>query len=127
MGLGAAMVGAGLGHLTTLREEFRAQVPQWFPVGADLTVLASGAVEVALGSALLLAPRRLRRTVGLLLAAFYVVVFPGNVAQYLEGTDAFGLDSDTSRFVRLLFQPVLVLAALFAGGVIPRGRERSDP
>ncbi|SFE85213.1 DoxX family protein [Blastococcus tunisiensis] len=113
--LGATMVGAGVLHLTAQRQEFRAQVPEWFPVDEDLTVLGSGVAEIALGTAFVLLPRR-RRLVGGLLAAFFVVIFPGNVAQYLEGTDAFGLDTDTKRLVRLFFQPLLVLWALFGGG-----------
>lgn len=119
--LGSAMVGAGVLHLTTQREEFRAQVPAWFPLDEDLTVVGSGVVELALGGALVALPKH-RRTVGALLAAFFVAVFPGNVAQYAEGTDAFGLDTDRARFVRLLFQPVLVLWALWAGGLLRRRR-----
>lgn len=117
--LGLAMVGAGVGHLTTQREEFQAQVPQWFPLNDDLTVLGSGAVEIALGASFVALPREKRR-VGALLAAFFVLVFPGNIGQYLEGTDAFGLDSDRKRLVRLFFQPVLVLGALFGGGWLQR-------
>ena len=113
--LGATMVGAGVLHLTTQRQEFQAQVPAWFPVDEDLTVLGSGVVEIALGASFLALPRR-KRLVGALLAAFFVAIFPGNVAQYLEGTDAFGLDTDRKRLVRLFFQPVLVLWALFGGG-----------
>ncbi len=117
--LGAAMTGAGVLHLTTQREEFRAQVPDWFPVDEDLTVLASGVVEIALGAAFVLLPRK-RRLVGGLLAAFFVVIFPGNIAQYLEGTDAFGLDTDRARLLRLFFQPVLVVWALFGGDWLRR-------
>ena len=119
--LGAAMVGAGVLHLTTQRQEFQAQVPDWFPVDDDLTVLGSGVAEIALGASFVALPRQ-RRLVGALLAAFFVVIFPGNVAQYLEGTDAFGLDTDGKRLVRLFFQPVLVLWALFGGGWLRRGR-----
>ena len=122
--LGSAMVGAGVLHLTTQREEFRAQVPEWFPVDEDLTVLGSGVVEIALGGAFVALPRH-RRTIGVLLAAFFVAIFPGNVAQYVEGTDAFGLDTDRKRLVRLFFQPVLVLWALWGGGWLTRrSRER---
>ena len=126
--LGAAMVGAGVLHLTTQRQEFQAQVPDWFPVDPDLTVLASGVVEIALGAAFVVLPRK-RRLVGALLAAFFVVIFPGNIAQYLEGTDAFGLDTDLKRLVRLFVQPVLVLLALYGGGWLRRtrpGRPRRD-
>ena len=119
--LGAAMVGAGVLHLTTQRQEFQAQVPDWFPVDDDLTVLGSGVAEIALGASFVALPRK-RRLVGALLAGFFVVIFPGNVAQYVEGTDAFGLDTDGKRLVRLFFQPLLVLWALFGGGWLRRGR-----
>lgn len=121
--LGAAMVGAGVLHLTTQRQEFQAQVPDWFPIDEDLTVLGSGVAEIALGASFLAFPRK-RRLVGALLAAFFVVIFPGNIAQYVEGTDAFGLDTDAKRLVRLFFQPVLVLWALFSGGWSWRTRRR---
>jgi len=116
------MVGAGTGHLTSQREEFQAQVPDWFPVDADLTVVVSGVAEIALGASFLALPRH-KRLIGALLAAFYVVIFPGNVAQWLEGTDAFGLDTDAKRFGRLFFQPLLVLWALYGGGWLGRRRE----
>ena len=119
--LGSVMVGAGVLHLTTQRQEFRAQVPEWFPVDEDLTVLGSGVAEIALGAAFVALPGR-KRLIGGLLAAFFVVIFPGNVAQYLEGTDAFGLDTDRKRLVRLFFQPLLVLWALYGGGWLRRDR-----
>ena len=113
--LGGALVGAGVGHLTTQRSEFRAQVPEWFPIDEDLVVVASGIVEIALGAALVGLPRH-RVIVGTIVAAFFVVIFPGNIAQWTEGTDAFGLDTDAKRFARLFFQPVLVIWALGATG-----------
>lgn len=116
IGLGLALVGAGTGHLTTQREEFQAQVPNWIPINPDVVVLASGVVEIGLGAALILAPRVARPVVGTVAAAFFLAVFPGNIAQYMEGTDAFGLDTDRARFIRLFFQPVLVLWALWSTG-----------
>jgi uncharacterized membrane protein len=111
--LGASLVFAGTGHLTFQREEFQAQVPSWVPVDEDFVVLASGVVEIGLGAALLATWKQPRRAlVGAVAAAFFVAVFPGNIAQYTEHADAFGLDTDTKRFVRLLFQPVLVAWAL---------------
>ena len=94
--LGSFMVGAGVLHLTTQREEFRAQVPSWFPVDEDLTVLGSGVAEIALGGAFVALPRQ-RRTVGALLAAFFVAIFPGNIAQYVEdgGNLLWLMDPDT--------------------------------
>ena len=113
--LGGALVFAGTGHLTFQREEFQAQVPDWFPVDADLVVILSGVVEITLGLALIFVSRY-RALVGWIAAAFFVVIFPGNIAQWVEGTDAFGLDTDTKRFVRLFFQPVLVAWALWSTG-----------
>ncbi len=113
--LGGALVGAGIGHLTTQRSEFQAQVPGWFPIDEDVVVIASGIVEIALGAALIGLPRH-RVIVGTVVAAFFVVIFPGNIAQWTEGVDAFGLDTDEQRFARLFFQPVLVIWALGATG-----------
>ncbi|TKJ32638.1 hypothetical protein [Blastococcus sp. CCUG 61487] len=121
--LGTIMVGAGVMHLTTQRQEFQAQVPEWFPVDEDLTVLGSGVAEIALGASFVVLPRR-KKLIGGLLAAFFVVIFPGNVAQYVEGTDAFGLDTDTKRLARLFFQPLLVMWALFGGGWTRRDLRR---
>ena len=111
--LGGGLVVAGIGHLTSQRDEFQAQVPDWFPVGADLVVVLSGVVEIGLGLTLILVSRR-RAMVRWIVAVFFVVIFPGNVAQWLEGTDAFGLDTDAKRFVRLFFQPVLIVWALWS-------------
>ncbi|KUG56754.1 hypothetical protein AVL62_11445 [Serinicoccus chungangensis] len=111
--LGVFLVFSGTGHLTFARADFQAQVPAWVPLDADLVVLLSGVVEVLLGLALVLLPRW-RVPVGWLTAAFFVAIFPGNVAQYLQGRDAFGLDSDAARLARLFFQPLLVLWALWS-------------
>ncbi len=124
--LGVALVGAGLSHLTTLRTEFRAQVPGWFPLDEDLVVVVSGIVEIVLGVALVALPRH-RVLVGTVVAVFFVVIFPGNVAQWREGVDAFGLDTDAERFVRLLFQPVLVAWALIATGAWKAVRDGTWP
>ena len=121
--LGVALVGAGIGHLGPQREEFQAQVPDWFPVDADLVVVLSGLVEIALGMALILISGR-RTVVGWTVAGFFVAIFPGNIAQWVEGTDAFGLDTDAKRFGRLFFQPVLVVWALWSTGAWRAWRRR---
>jgi uncharacterized membrane protein len=113
--LGGALLFAGIGHLTAQRAEFQAQVPEWFPLGADLVVVVSGIVEILLGAALIALPKH-RVIVGTIVAAFFVIIFPGNIAQWIEGTDAFGLDTDTARFTRLFFQPVLIAWALWCTG-----------
>lgn len=125
--LGAAMLFAGTGHLTFAREEFQAQVPPWVPLDADLVVLASGVVELAVGAALVVTWRQpARALVGVATALLFVAVFPGNVAQYTEGRDAFGLDTDRARLVRLFFQPVLIVWALWATRALLLWRRRAE-
>ena len=115
MVLGFALAYAGVGHLTTSRVEFQAQVPSVFAEYADFVVLASGVVEIALGVGLI-ALWKFRVQIGWLVAAFFVAIFWGNISQYVNGVDAFGLDTDTKRLVRLFFQPVLVAWALLSTG-----------
>lgn len=116
--LGAAMTLAGIGHLTFQREEFQAQVPRWLPTDPgfmDFVVISSGIVEILLGLSMLLLWKH-KVKVGLILALFYVLIFPGNISQYTNEISAFGLDTDTKRLVRLFFQPVLILWALWSTG-----------
>ncbi|MSO17559.1 MAG: hypothetical protein EXQ68_02595 [Acidimicrobiia bacterium] len=113
--LGAFLVFAGLAHLTVQRTEFSAQVPSWFPIEVDAVVVVSGLVELLLGVALIFVRRRVA-LVGVVVAGFFIVIFPGNIAQFVEGKNAFGLNSDSARFIRLWFQPVLVLWALWSTG-----------
>lgn len=110
--LGLFLATAGVLHLTTQRQEFQAQVPPWVPLDADFVVLASGVVEIGLGASLLAIWKQpARKRLGLVVALFFLAVFPGNIAQYVEGRDAFGLDTDTKRLIRLPFQPLLMLWA----------------
>jgi len=111
--LGLSLIFAGIGHLGPSRQEFQAQVPVWLPLDADFVVVASGVVEILLGLGLL-AFGRVVPWVGLATAAFFVAIFAGNINQYVEGIDAFGLNTDNARFTRLFFQPVLVLWALWS-------------
>lgn len=110
--LGAGLVFAGISHLTFARKEFRAQVPDVIPLKKDDTVVYSGFAEVAMGSALILANKKQKETVGKVAAAFFTAVFPGNISQLINHRSAFGLDTDGKRFARLFFQPVLVFWAL---------------
>ncbi|MFJ4297638.1 hypothetical protein [Curtobacterium sp. NPDC089689] len=112
--LGLFLVFAGVSHLTFAREDFRAQVPESLPLDTDAVVLGSGVAEIGLGSALFLAPRSARRRVGTIAAWFFVAVFPGNVAQWLNRRSAFGLDTDAKRIGRLFGQPLLIAAALWS-------------
>lgn len=114
--MGVLMTFAGVGHLTFQRQEFKAQVPAWLPNDPsfmDFIVLASGIAEITLGLAMIFLVKYKAR-VGLLLAIFYILIFPGNISQYTNGIDAFGLDTDQKRLIRLFFQPVLIIWALWS-------------
>ena len=123
--LGAALIYAGVGHFTFSRLAFQAQVPPWLPLDPDFVVLASGAVEIALGLGLIFVAR-FRKQIGWLTAAFFLAVFPGNISQYLTQTDAFGLNTDEARAIRLLFQPLLILWVLWATRACSRTKNGSE-
>jgi len=114
--LGSFMILAAFGHFTFQRADFQAQVPNWIPLSKDLVVILSGVVEISLGLAMIFWTKQ-KVKVGIALAIFYVLIFPGNIAQYLNGTSAFGLDTDQARLIRLFFQPVLIVWALWSTGV----------
>jgi len=113
--LGAALTYAGITHLTSSRQEFQAQVPTILQSQADFVVIASGVVEILLGLSLILLIKY-RTHIGWITAAFFIAIFPGNISQYINGTDAFGLNTDQARAIRLLFQPLLVIWALWSTG-----------
>jgi len=112
--LGAFLLSAGVSHLTTARQAFQAQVPAWLPMDADLVVVLSGIVEIALGLSLIVVFGRYRLLVGLAVALFFVAIFPGNISQLVTATNSFGLNTDLARGIRLLFQPLLVIWALWS-------------
>jgi uncharacterized membrane protein len=111
--LGAALIAAGSSHLGSNRQEFQAQVPTWLPLDPDFVVISSGIVEIILGISLLTL-WRYRAQVGLTVAVFFILIFPGNINQYVNQIDAFGLDTDRERLIRLFFQPLLVLWAYWS-------------
>ena len=121
--LGAFMVLAATGHFTFQREEFQAQVPHWIPMKKDLVVILSGIVELAFGLSMIVAKKE-KTKVGTALAIFYALIFPGNIAQYANGTDAFGLNTDRARLIRLFFQPVLIWWALWSTGSLASLKKR---
>ena len=117
--LGAFMTYAGISHLTFNRQEFVAQVPTWLqfsPGFTDFVVLASGVVEIAFGLGIIFLVAKKRAITGALLALFYVAIFPGNINQYVNHIDAFGLNTDNLRLIRLFFQPGLIFLALWTTG-----------
>ena len=117
--LGAFLTSAGVSHLDSNRQEFLAQVPTYLPLDPDFVVVASGVVEIALGIALITTTfflTQYRQMIGLLVGLFFILIFPGNINQYLNQIDAFGLDTDQKRLLRLFFQPPLVLWAIWCTG-----------
>jgi uncharacterized membrane protein len=121
--LGLFLAFAGTSHLTWARIEFLAQVPNWLPLNGDLVVVLSGLAEIGLGLSLALLPRW-RVLTGWLAALFFIAIFPGNLSQWANRVDAFGLNSDSARAIRLLFQPLLVAWALWATGAWRAWRNR---
>ena len=115
--LAGFLIFAGIAHLTFGREDFRAQVPIWLPLDVDFVVVASGVVEIVLGLALASTSKWMPQ-IGLIVAAFFVAVFAGNINQYVQGIDAFGLNTDEARLIRLFFQPVLIAWALWSSNAL---------
>jgi uncharacterized membrane protein len=115
--LGAFMVYASVAHFTFRRTDFQGQVPEWMPMSKDFVVIASGVVELLLGLAMIFLVGQ-KVLVGIALATFFVLIFPGNIAQYVNHTNAFGLNTDKARLIRLFFQPVLILWALWSTGAL---------
>ena len=113
--LGAALLFTGIAHVSFARATFVAQVPAWVPLSADFVVVASGVVELALGAALIVRPQQ-QAVTGMIVALFFLAIFPGNISQTLSHIDAFGLNSDAARIIRLFFQPLLMLWALWSTG-----------
>jgi len=121
--LGLFLVLAGVSHLSFMRKEFLAQVPDWLPMNPDLVVLLSGVVEIILGASLLFLSKQ-KVTVGWIVAFFFVAVFPGNIAQLINHKDAFGLNSDLLRWIRLPFQPFLIVLVLWSTGAWVKWRDK---
>lgn len=117
--LGAFLAFAGISHLTFNRTAFLAQVPNWVPLNPDLVVILSGIVEIGLGLSLLFLVSK-KKWVGIVVATFFLLIFPGNIAQYVNKIDSFGLNTDGLRLARLFFQPILVLWALWSTGTLKR-------
>jgi uncharacterized membrane protein len=113
--LGLVLITAGTAHLSFARGSFQAQVPDWVPLDKDLTVVLSGIIEIMLGAALAFWVKK-RVFWGWFAAIFFTMVFPGNISQWANHRSAFGLTTDTARAIRLFFQPVLVIWALWSTG-----------
>ena len=118
--LGSIMLYIGIAHLSFKRIEFQAQVPTWLTTNEgmmDLVVLISGYIEIAFGILMILGGK-LKIKTGIALGIFYVLIFPGNINQYINEIDSLRLDSDNKRLIRLFFQPLLVLWAFWSTGAL---------
>ena len=125
--LGAFLTSGGYSHLGSNRQEFQAQVPTWLPLDPDFVVITSGLVEMALGLSLittLVIFKKYRGVVGLITGLFFVAIFAGNINQYINQIDAFGLDTDQKRLIRLFFQPLLVIWALWCSGALGKRKAK---
>jgi uncharacterized membrane protein len=114
--LGLIMIYIGIAHLSFRRIEFQAQVPRWLTSDesfVDMIVLISGYIEIIFG-VLMVWGGKFKAKTGLVLGVFYVLVFPGNINQYIHEIDGLRMYSNNERFLRLLFQPVLIFWALWS-------------
>ncbi len=103
-------------------------MPRWLTDSKafmDFIVIASGVVEILLGLAMIFL-WKYKIKAGIALSIFYVLIFPGNISQYANEISAFGLDTDLKRFIRLFFQPVLILWALWSTGALHYLIRRSE-
>ncbi|OYY90520.1 MAG: hypothetical protein B7Y45_07880 [Sphingomonas sp. 28-66-16] len=110
------MIGYGVVGIVHLRspDAFLPIVPGWVPLPRT-TVLVTGACEIA--GAVALGMPRLRWLAGVMLATYAVCVYPANIKHAIDGVAVGGVHLGAWYHVpRLAFQPVLVWAALFAGG-----------
>ena len=125
--LGSIMLYIGIAHLSFKRIEFQAQVPTWLTTNEgvmDLVVLISGYIEIAFGVLMMLGGK-LKIKTGIALGIFYVLIFPGNINQYINEIDSLRLDSDNKRLIRLFFQPLLVLWAFWSTGALKYLKRKS--
>jgi len=125
--LGLIMLYIGIAHLSFRRIEFQAQVPTWLTTDEglmDLVVLISGYIEIAFGI-LMIVGNKLKLKTGIALGIFYILIFPGNINQYINEIDSLRLDSENKRLIRLFFQPLLVLWALWSTGALKHLKRKS--
>lgn len=101
--LGVLMVFVGVLHFTKT-DFFIAIMPPYLPLHREL-VLLSGAIEIALGIALLIP--RTAQLAGLGCIALYIAVFPANIHMAMH-PELFPDISPTALYIRLPIQGVLI-------------------
>lgn len=103
-------------------DRYLAMMPPWVPLHLEL-VLFTGAAEIAGGIGLLWSTTR--PLAGLMLAIYFVAVFPANLHNALNGLAVEGLPQASWYYwLRLPFQPLAIWWALFSAQLIrwPLGR-----
>ena len=128
--LGIGMAVAGVAHFVTPLP-FVQHLPDIIPM-REAVIYVSGAVEIALGLALL-GVSRWRPFTGLVLAAYLVAVFPGNLYVSVAGVAVDGQPGGIYPWLRLPLQALFIWLALWsthALSVVPapliRGRFRAN-
>jgi uncharacterized membrane protein len=91
-------------------------MPPWVPLHLE-SVLFTGAAEIAGGLGLLIP--KVRRLAGLMLAIYFIAVFPANIHNALNGLAVDGLpQAGWYYWARLPFQPLAIWWALYAAELV---------
>ncbi|PAU53126.1 hypothetical protein BZL42_23075 [Pseudomonas indica] len=124
LAMALALLFVGFDHWLT-PGRYLPMMPDYLPYHLPL-VLFTGACELA-GAVGLLLPQT-RRLAATMLALYFVCVFPANIHNALNGLNVDGLPSvQWYYWLRLPFQPLIILWALYAGGVIGRRGASAQP
>ena len=107
---------AGILHIA-IPEPFLTITPAWVPQ-AETVILLTGLCEIAGAIGLLVPP--LRRYAAIGLALYAVCVFPANIKHAIDSLGAVSVSPLhwLYHIPRLLLQPAIVWATLFAGGLL---------
>ena len=110
-----ALVAVGSDHWIN-PARYLPMMPPWVPFHLEM-VLFTGAAEIAGAFGLLW--RRTRALAGVMLAVYFVAVFPANIHNALNGLSVEGLpQAGWYYWARLLFQPLAIWWALFSAGLV---------
>ena len=112
---GVFMFVSGYGHLFLAAEEIELLVPAWSPISPKAMVIVTGYIEITIGLAFIFLRSKIH-IVGWILVVFLILVFPGNLYQYSNEIDAFGLNTPGKRLARLFLQPFIILWVLYVSG-----------
>lgn len=124
-GLSLAFLFIGIDHLLT-PDRYELMMPTWVPYPSQ-TIFLTGVCEIAGALGLWLKPTRW--LAGVSFALYAVAVSPANIQNWINATQGIlveGLPTDPSYYLlRLGFQPVIILCALYAGTVWPSSKPKT--